>query len=92
MTQVKLSGHIIVPQQQLALIKEALVEHTQLTLAEVGCIKFEVKQCELDNCKFYVDELFTDESAFNYHQQRVQNSAWGAVTKDVQRFYKVKKI
>ncbi|WP_119395982.1 putative quinol monooxygenase [Salinibius halmophilus] len=86
---VTLSGYILVPTEQLKVVKEALIEHTRLTREEPGCLRFEVVQCPDNPLRFNVFEVFVDKAAFEHHQQRVQASYWGSATQDVQRFYQV---
>ena len=89
MTKVTLEGHIIVPVQDLKSVVEALPEHIKLTHAEPGCIRFHVQQSSSKPHRFDVYEEFIDREAFEYHQQRVKQSHWGAITSDVIRHYQV---
>ena len=84
-----LSGHISVPESELAKIREALPKHIAATRAEAGCVVFNVQENETEIGRFEVYEEFTDKKAFQCHQERVRQSDWGAVTKNVIRHYTV---
>ncbi len=91
-SKVSLSGYIIVADTDLDAVKEALVEHIRLTRAEDGCLSFKVTQCKDNKNRFDVAEIFRTQQDFDLHQQRVQNSAWGRVSKNVERHYKIEKL
>lgn len=91
MAKIILQGTIIVPDEQLAIVKEALILHKTLTLLEPGCITFEVTQDRSDSNKFNVYEEFTDQQAFDRHQLRAKNSHWGKVTVNLPRNYRISK-
>lgn len=44
MSKVILQGHILVPDNDLEAVTQALVVHKELTLEEPGCIVFRVSQ------------------------------------------------
>ncbi|MGV2989824.1 putative quinol monooxygenase [Vibrio sp. E150_011] len=90
MSKIILEGYIIVPKTGLSAVIKALDIHKQLTLQEDGCLVFDVIQCQTDPTRFDVYEEFVDKAAFNRHQQRVGASNWGAVTKNVERFYELR--
>jgi autoinducer 2-degrading protein len=85
MKKVILSGHIQVPEAELEEIREALTEHITLTLNEAGCLVFDVKEKENPVGTFTVYEEFGSKEAFEFHQKRVKESKWGAITKNVTR-------
>ncbi len=87
--KVVLSGFITVPAGEVERVLELLPEHITLTLAEPGCLIFEVRQRADTPTIFDVYEEFQDAEAFAGHQARVKASSWGAVTKDVERTYTV---
>lgn len=89
MSKVILQGHILVPDNELELVTQALVVHKELTLAEPGCIVFRVSQSTLQPNRFEVYEEFTSREAFEAHQSRVSSSDWGKITKNVTRHYQV---
>ena len=89
MNKIILTGHIVVPDSDLAVVKEELRVHIDLTRNEEGCLVFEVTQDETENNKFHVYEEFISEAAFDSHQQRVRSSKWGSITKNVGRFYEI---
>ena len=89
MSKVVLSGHIVVPESDLAAVLAELPTHIELTRQETGCLMFEVTQDPDDEHKFHVYEEFTDPSAFRHHQARVGASEWGRVATNVARHYQV---
>jgi autoinducer 2-degrading protein len=90
--KVVLSGFITVLAGEVERVLELLPEHIALTLAEPGCLVFEVRQRAGTPTIFDVYEEFQTAEAFAAHQARVQASPWGAVTKGVERSYTVKGI
>ena len=86
---VTLTGYIVVPGDELEQVIKALEIHKELTLQEAGCISFSVQQRESEPCIFDVAEEFESKQAFELHQQRVAESDWGRVTKNVKRHYQV---
>ncbi|MGF1800162.1 antibiotic biosynthesis monooxygenase [Vibrio gigantis] len=89
MSKVILQGHILVPDNDLEAVTQALVVHKELTLSEPGCIVFRVSQSTLQPNRFEVYEEFTNREAFETHQNRVKTSDWGKITKNVTRHYQV---
>jgi quinol monooxygenase YgiN len=87
--KIVLKGYIIVPDSDLAVVKAELPVHIELTRKEEGCLVFEVIQDEVENNKFHVYEEFVNEAAFTNHQQRVRSSKWGAITKNIERYYEI---
>ncbi len=89
MSKVILQGHILVPDNDLEAVTQALVVHKELTLSEPGCIVFRVSQSSLQPNRFEVYEEFTSREAFEAHQQRVKASEWGHISKNVTRHYQI---
>ncbi len=89
MAKIILSGHIIIPANQLDTVQAALVEHITLTRREAGCLVFKVEQSQTDPCRYEVYEEFVSKAAFEDHQKRVGQSHWGDVTQDVARYYSI---
>jgi len=89
MNKVILSGYIIVLESELASIQSALPLHIKHTRAEKGCIVFNVEEHPTELGRFDVYEEFQDSNAFKYHQNRVRKSDWGAITKNVIRYYSI---
>lgn len=87
--QVTLTGHIEVPAERLEAIRAALPEHIRLTLAEPGCLEFEVTESTEIPGRFEVRERFADTGAFHAHQSRVQASDWGRISAGLPRHYAV---
>ncbi len=89
MSKVILQGHILVPDNALETVTQALATHKELTLAEPGCIVFRVSQSTLQPNRFEVYEEFTSRESFEAHQQRVKAAEWGKISKNVTRHYQV---
>jgi len=86
---IRLAGHIDVPLDRLAEAREALDAHILLTLAEDGCIAFSVTPDPTVAGRFMVAEKFTDRAAFDAHQARGRNSAWGHLSQGWPRTYTI---
>jgi quinol monooxygenase YgiN len=86
---VILTGHIDVPADRLDAIRAALPDHIRLTLAEPGCLGFEVRESHGTPGRFEVRERFADAQAFRAHQARVQSSDWGRISAGLPRHYTV---
>lgn len=91
MSKIILKGYILIPVDELEIVTRALAKHIQLTQQEKGCLIFEVTQDTEVSNRFNVYEEFTDQAAFEIHQQRVQQSDWGNVSTNVERHYQVTK-
>ena len=87
MTEVTLTGHIVVPESDLAAVEAALPEHIELTLQEPGCIEFSVVRDTESPRIFHVSERFVSSESFLLHQDRAKRSAWGEVSANVERHY-----
>ena len=86
---VSLNGHLNVPADRVEDIRAALQEHIRLTLAEAGCIRFDVHENPDQPGQFIVSEEFKDPAAFDAHQARVQSSDWGRISAGLERDYKI---
>jgi len=87
--RVFLSGHIDVPQDRLDDVREALPKHIALTLAENGCLSFNVIECDKTAGRFLVSETFANQAAFEYHQERAKASVWAEITAGNPRSYSI---
>jgi len=92
LSKIILQGHIIVPDEDLALVESEIDIHKSLTLQEAGCLIFKVVEDGANVNKFSVYEEFVDQAAFDHHQLRVKQSNWGKVTVNVQRFYDISAV
>jgi len=90
--KIRLHGHVQVPEEELDVIEQALVEHVRLTRAEPGCLRFDVTQAEDDPHRFNVHEEFVDRAAFERHQESVRSSKWGEVSTNVSRHYQIDEV
>ena len=84
-----LTGFILVPDSDYQAVKNELVIHERLTLAESGCLNFKVTPDQQNAHRFNVYEEFVDQAAFEHHQARVKSSKWGEITRHVERHYQV---
>lgn len=87
LSKIILKGHIVVPEQDLASVRDELPNHIELTRRESGCLVFEVNQDLSNERIFRVYEEFVDQASFDSHQDRVKASRWGSVTVNVERHY-----
>lgn len=92
MGQIRLAGHIEVPEARRAAIRAALVDHIRLTRAEPGCLSFDVTEDPASPGRFAVAELFASRAAFEAHQARVAASVWGRITAGIARRYAVEEL
>ena len=89
MTHVRLSGQLVCKNDlEAQLVLEQLPEHVTLTLAEPGCLSFEVTRTA-DPLIWQVEERFEDQVAFAAHQARVAGSEWGRMTAGIERRYSI---
>lgn len=89
MPRVILKGYIQVNDNDLEIVKKELPKHIQLTLAESGCLIFEVTPDPNNKNIFQVYEEFIDRDAFEAHQLRIKTSQWGEISSNVQRHYQI---
>ena len=87
---VTVTGYMIVPDTDLSAVRESLAEHVRLTQAEPGCMEFRVSESVQQPGRFDVYERFVDRVAFDAHQRRVRESAWGEVSRNATRRYDVR--
>ena len=85
--KVIVKGFIEVPSEDMDTVLSELPCHIALTREEEGCLIFEVNPDLTDKNRFNVYEEFRDKAAFEIHQERVKNSRWGEVSKNVLRHY-----
>jgi len=89
MAKVILSGYIEVPVEDLSAVRKELPGHIEATLAEKGCVVFEVAEVRGSPGRFTVYEEFSNRVAFEHHQQRVATSTWGKVAARATRHYSI---
>lgn len=84
---VRLSGKLICRSfDEVALVSDNLAAHVRLTLAEPGCLSFQVWP-SVDPLVWHVEECFADAAAFAHHQQRTRASSWWTATEAISRSY-----
>lgn len=89
MGTVRLEGYLEVPQDRIAQVAAGLPAHIGLTLAEPGCLSFEVIPDPTISGRFLVREIFADQTAFDQHQTRTRASAWAEITAGLDRHYAI---
>lgn len=89
---IKLTGYIDVPADRVEAVSKALPRHVALTRAEPGCLSFDVTPDFSVPGRFQVAELFTDQKAFDAHQNRTKSSEWAIVTADIPRTYQIEDL
>jgi quinol monooxygenase YgiN len=92
MQKIKLEGYLNIPSERYQAVMDALDEHINLTRAEQGCISFNVIPCETVAHRLIVNELFTDQNAFDLHQKRTKASPWAQITENIERSYTISKV
>ena len=89
MGKLILKGYVIASDEDLPGIVAELPGHIELTRQEGGCLVFEVVQDPNDKHRFNVYEEFIDKEAFEAHQDRTRASSWWAVSKDLEKHYRI---
>lgn len=87
-----LAGYVLFPDADLEAVRRELPGHRTATLAEEGCLRFDVFQDLKNKNKFHVFEVFKSETAFQIHKQRMQNTDWVRASANVERYYTVGKV
>lgn len=89
MRRVRLTGAMRCrTDEEAELVRQNLAEHVRLTRQEPGCIMFDITETA-NPLEWRVEEEFTDEQAFERHQIRISESAWGRATEGIEREYSV---
>ena len=86
---IAVAGVLSCGEADRAMVEGLLVDHIRLTLAEPGCLMFQVVADRCDPCRFLVAERFKDSAAFQAHQTRTAASAWGKATAHLQRDFQI---
>jgi len=86
--RVTLSGFLLCRTLEEAdRVAALLPEHTRLSRAEPGCLRFEVWRSQSDPCRFAVSECFRDRAAFEAHRARAETTVWARATRGIPRDY-----
>lgn len=88
---IYLTGYLDVPEDRRDAVANALPRHIELTRAEPGCLSFEVVLSNDIPGRYLVSEAFTDQEAFDTHQNRMKSSEWFSVTQGIHRDYTIRK-
>lgn len=76
---------------EAAAVRAHRAEHTRLTLAEPGCLTFDISDTD-DPMVFEVMEAFRDAASFAAHQARTRDSAWFAATRGILRNFRMEEV
>jgi quinol monooxygenase YgiN len=85
MGKILLTGTMRCNADEVDAVLSLMAKHERLSLAEPGCLTFELWQDELDPCCFHVSEVFRSERDFEAHKDRSHSSDWGRVTRHMPR-------
>jgi quinol monooxygenase YgiN len=86
---VRLQGQLICANAaDAALVADHVPTHISLSLAEPGCLSFEVIKTD-EPLIWAVTESFVDKAAFDAHQDRTRASDWYRLTAHIPRQYAV---
>ncbi|SCZ53531.1 Antibiotic biosynthesis monooxygenase [Epibacterium ulvae] len=85
--RIFLTGYIDIPETLYATVMAALPTHVALTRAERGCLTFEVSEDNAVSGRLRVFEIFKDQTAFDAHQLRTQQSQWYQITREIPRHF-----
>jgi quinol monooxygenase YgiN len=86
---IRLTGHLICADaQEVGIVAAHLPDHIHLSRAEAGCLHFDITPTD-DPLIWQVDETFTDQAAFDLHQQRTRASEWWMATAAIRREFRV---
>lgn len=83
---VQLVGTMDLPAERRGVVLDALPDHIRLTRSESGSLIFNIR---IEDVHLFVQEVFTDEVAFQSHQSRIQGTEWDVVTAGLSRDYKI---
>ena len=89
MSKIMLSGHILIPSENLEAVLAAMPSHIAASRAEPGCLVFDLNEDPNVPGRFNLYEEFVDGEAFEQHQQRTKSSPWARISKNVKRNYQV---
>lgn len=89
---IRLRGHLICADAaELAIVQAHVADHIRLTLAEPGCLSFEITPTD-DPLVFEVMESFRTMADFSAHQARTRDSDWFAATRSITRDFRMEEI
>lgn len=90
--KIYLDGYLDIPVDRYGDVMTALPVHIELTLAEPGCLKFEVVESTEIAGRLLVSEIFVDQAAFEAHQTRNRASDWFRITAGIERHFEVREV
>jgi len=83
--EIRITGRLICPPEDLEAVRAGLAEHIRLSRAEEGCLAFEITEDADHPGIFHVAETFRDAAAFEAHRARTAASDWAALSRNVVR-------
>lgn len=90
MALITVEGRLICKNEaERAAVLSHLPRHMRDTVAEAGCLYFDVTQDPVDTMVWHVSEAFVDRPAFRAHQTRTATSDWARATSGIKRDYKM---
>lgn len=84
-----LTGFLLVPEPDRAMVERRLPDHIAATKAEPGCLFFQVQPDRCDPGRWLVAERFADRASFDAHQTRSRASDWGRATAHLTRQFQI---
>lgn len=82
---VSLTGQLICADAaQMTLSLDLLEDHSRLSRAEPGNLRFDLAQAE-DPLIWELNELYADDAAFEAHRARLRDSRWGRESQGIRR-------
>ena len=89
---MRLRGQLVcMTEDEADTVRTQRPEHLRLTLAEPGCLTFDIADTD-DPLIFEVMEAFRDAPSFAAHQARTRDSAWFAATRSILRDFRVEEV
>jgi len=82
-----ISGYIGVPVEDRDAFTAAVPEHSRLTNLEPGCHYFLVTPDPDVEGRYSVEEAFDDDAAYAAHVERMRQTEWVHITRNIKRSY-----
>ncbi|MBC6411704.1 MAG: antibiotic biosynthesis monooxygenase, partial [Hyphomonadaceae bacterium] len=84
---VILAGHVTAPETDVSAILAEMQNHIDLTHAESGCIRFDLWQDQNIPARLNIIGIFENPKAAEFHRNRMKDTKWKTVTKNIMRDY-----
>ncbi len=90
MPRVQVTGFMICRSlEESDRVAAALPDHIRLSLAEPGCLAFEVLRSTADPCRFAVRQYYRSPEDYDAHLARSRESGWWKLTGHVPRDFRI---